>query len=189
MSETDELRLERRQAIERPPVEGAVGAKAGRRQPQARPARKEMNVGDNVAGDENAIGLSKEGDMTRSMARCFDNPKAADGVSLFQQAIDAPVGAGPNLVPQAHDADIRLHGLAAFHCRAVKVMAGERNLQPFANASRRSLVVRMTVSQSEKIDGLAADLAQDACGGPARAGVDEHIFEKVGVEKIFFEAA
>ncbi len=188
MAETDELWLERRQTQERPPVEGAVCTETGRRQSQPRPSRKEMNVGNDVARNKDAIGVPKERDVAWSVARCFDDPEATDHVSFFQQAIDLSVGPGPYLVPQANDADIRLHGLSAFHRRAVALVAGKGNLQLFTNAGSRSLVVRVTVSQRELTYGLATNLTQDACGSPARAGVDKHIFKKVRVEEIFFEA-
>ena len=182
VAETDHFGFQLGQTHHRLAILHRVRTKPRRREPKAGLVREEMNVGQHVACNKESIAAAKQRKVARGMPGRFHHPKAAYLIAIAQRTLDVAVGARPDLVAETDDADVGLHRRAAIHRGNFAGMTGKRNAEMVAKFRRRSLMIGMAMRQDEQFDAAMAHLPEDPSSSPARAGIHQHIFEKVGIE-------
>jgi hypothetical protein len=187
VAEQGEPGLERGEPARRAAVFSRVGAEIPLRLVQAGDAGEDVDVVEDVAEDEDAVGLAPEGDVARGMARDVEDPEARDLVSLVEPAVDRVAGAGEDLDEELGD---EMVGLALADQLGVLggVGVGLADLvgdaEALADGVTRALVVRVRVGEGVGVDRAALDLAQDAAAGVAAGRVDQHITDHVDVDRV-----
>ena len=125
--------------------------------------------------------------MADGMAGDVEDLEAGDLVALVQLAVDRMAGADEELDVEAGH---RVAGLAL--ANEVGVLGGigvaladpQGDVQGAADLVGGALVVRVGVGQRVGGDLVGADLLEDLAARVAGAGVDQHVLDQVGVDRV-----
>ena len=88
MPKADNLRLQIEERLDGSPVLSHVDRENGWRFPKARLSGQEIQVGQDIAGNAESIGISKEHGVTRRVAGSVDHSKASHFIAVFQNPPD-----------------------------------------------------------------------------------------------------
>src|SRR5205807_2954138 len=188
MAEAYKRRLQIDQGLDRAPVLAWLDTKEGRRLAQARLAGHEVHIGEHVAGDGQPVGIAEEDNVAARVPGRMHDAKTRDLIAFTQYAGHGIGPSRPQADAQAKEAVVRLHGFAAFHDWHIRFMAGEWDVEFFTEDLGRTLMIGMTMGQGDHAQRVPAHLTEDPAPGPARRGINQHVFRKVNVEQMWRKA-
>jgi hypothetical protein len=172
MAETNDSRLQAGKNIHRAPVLLRVGAGNGRRQPEARPPGHEMDVGQHVARNADAVGLAEKNYVAGSMTRCVHHAEAGNFITLIEDLINWVRRTSPQPLGKANHPVVRLHGGNTHHRRHIGPVACQRRSKRLANGLGGPLMVRVAMRQRDQPDRMGAQMFQETALAPTRACID-----------------
>lgn len=189
--EEDERRLEPGEPARGLSVAGGVRGEEARRLVKPRSPGQGMAAEEHVAEDEGAVALAPQGDVARGVSGRVEDDKARDSVALAQppsHAMRRPrEGALGEPVEQV--VGLARRELTILERVGIPLARPERHAEVLADRAAGPLVIGVCVGYYVGGERSASEPAKDAPAGVAGGGIDEHILDEVGVDRVRREAA
>ena len=123
-----------------------------------------VHVGQDVADDQDPVGLPPEDDMSGAVPGRVDHPEAADLVALFDHPVDLVARAvedPPEEVGHEHVGLALVDQLGVLGRGYVELRAEEGNAELLADVAARALVVGVGMGEGVGGDLMPVELLQD----------------------------
>jgi hypothetical protein len=143
-----------------------------------------MKVEEDVAADECPVGLAPERDVAGGVTPRVEHREPDHLVALLEAALDRVRAGQGHPVQQPGSSADSGRGAGALRDMRIPCAAPQGNSQRLADGVARPVVVGMRVGQRMRTDTAAAQLAQDPPVAELGAGVDQHIRDEVGVDRV-----
>jgi hypothetical protein len=184
VTEARERRLERSESARGFPVSGRVRSEDALWLAQASASRSDVDVVQDVAENENPVGLAPEGNVTGRVPGHVEYPKPCDVVPFLEPASDRMRWAGPGPLDQPVYEMTGLLEVTAFHRSGVVAPTPEGDPKLLADLLARALVIGMRMGEGVRPDRVTPQLTEDAPARMTRCGVHDNVTDQVDVDRV-----